>query len=57
MKWVLVLWIFECSGLDCPIPESTELIFETKQECSDALDIWVSMEKRRGICIRAFRDE
>ena len=55
MKWVLVFWIFECSGLDCPVPEYEEREFSSEEDCAWALDVWVrsstKYEIHRGICV------
>ena len=52
MSWVLLMWVFGCEGIHCPVPEPTIMYFETENECFAALNAWHWADKKnnRGIC-------
>lgn len=53
MKWILIFWIFECSGPACPIPVNETRVFKTEPECFKALNAWqAASKKNRAICLR-----
>ena len=52
MKWILIFWIYGCSGLNCEIPEYEISKPMSHDTCEFALDLWVKTDrKHRGICI------
>ena len=55
MKYTLLLYIANCVGLSCDIPDYKTKYFDTMADCERVQKIWLNLKNdNRGYCLNGY---